>query len=100
KSDLMKFKNYLQLVLLLIVGFSCGKKTENFNSNFNLYKDYILNFSSGLVSTKTDVRVVLAFENKDWKANQELDSDLFSISPKVKGKVVALSTNTVAFIPS
>lgn len=96
----MKLKNYLQLLLLLIVGFSCGKKTENFNSDFNLYKDYIHNFSSGLVSTKTDIRVVLAFDNKEWKVNQELDSDLFSISPSVSGKVVALSANTVAFIPS
>lgn len=96
----MKLKNYFQLLLLLIVGFSCGKKTENFDSDFNLYKDYIHNFSSGLVSTKTDIRVVLAFDNKEWKVNQELDSDLFSISPSVSGKVVALSANTVAFIPS
>lgn len=87
-------------MLLLIVTFSCGKKSENFNSDFNLYKDYILNFSSGLVSANSDIRVVLAFEKKEWTANQELDSDLFSISPTVSGKVVALSTNTVAFVPN
>lgn len=87
-------------MLLLIVSFSCGKKSENFNSDFNLYKDYILNFSSGLVSTNTDVRIVLAFDKKEWSANQELDDDLFSISPKIAGKVVALSSNTVAFIPN
>ena len=96
----MKLNRYLQLIVLLIVSYSCGKKAENFNSDFSLYKDYILNFSSGLVSAKTDFRVVLAFDNKEWQPNQELDSDLFSISPKVSGKVVALSTNTIAFIPS
>ena len=96
----MKLNRYLQLVLVLIVGYSCSKKSDNFNSDFNLYKEYILNFSSGLVSTATDIRVVLAFDNNEWKPNQELDSDFFSISPKVKGKVVALSANTVAFIPA
>ena len=96
----MKFNRCLQLMFLLIVSYSCGKKSENFNSDFNLYKEHILNFSSGLVSSKSDVRVVLAFDNKDWTPNQELDSDLFSINPNVSGKVVALSANTVAFIPS
>ncbi|WP_339833260.1 MG2 domain-containing protein [uncultured Flavobacterium sp.] len=96
----MKLNRYLQLIVLLIVSYSCGKKSENFNSDFSLYKDYILNFSSGLVSAETDFRVVLAFDNKEWTPNQELDSDLFSISPNVSGKVVALSSNTVAFIPS
>nr|WP_255513818.1 hypothetical protein [Flavobacterium sp. MDT1-60] len=41
----------------------------------------------------------MAFDKKEWKANQVLDSDLFDISPSVDGKVVALSPNTIAFIP-
>lgn len=95
----MKLNRCLQLILLLIVCYSCGNKSENFNSDFSLYKDYILNFSSGLVSTKTDFRVVLTFDKKEWTPNQELDSDLFTINPSIDGKVVALSSNTVAFIP-
>ena len=95
----MKLNRCLQLILLLIVCYSCGNKSENFNSDFSLYKDYILNFSSGLVSTKTDFRIVLAFDKKEWTTNQELDSDLFTINPSIDGKVVALSSNTVAFIP-
>uniref|UniRef100_UPI00404AF52D alpha-2-macroglobulin family protein n=1 Tax=Flavobacterium sp. TaxID=239 RepID=UPI00404AF52D len=95
----MKLNRCLQLILLLIVCYSCGNKSENFNSDFSLYKDYILNFSSGLVSAKTDFRVVLAFDKKEWTPNQELDSDLFTINPSVEGKVVVLSSNTVAFIP-
>jgi hypothetical protein len=81
------------------VFYSCGNKSENFNSDFSLYNDYILNFSSGLVSTKTDFRVVLAFDKKEWTPNQELNSNLFSIKPSIDGKVVALSSNTVAIIP-
>lgn len=95
----MNSKRLLQLVFVLVVAVSCTKRAEDFNSKFELFKKYILNFSSGLVSAKSDIRVVLAFENPNWKPNQELDNDLFSISPSIEGKVVALSENTVAFIP-
>lgn len=88
------------LVLIFAFFLSCSKKNENFNSDFSLFQEYILNFSSGLVSAKSDVRIVLAFDNKEWQPNKELDSDLFSISPSVDGKVLALSTNTLAFVPN
>jgi uncharacterized protein YfaS (alpha-2-macroglobulin family) len=91
------------LVLVFCVFFifqSCGRKSAaDFNSDFSLFKEYIVSFTGGLVSSESDIRVVLAFDKKDWKANQVLDSDLFDISPSVDGKVVALSPNTIAFIP-
>ena len=79
---------------------SCGRKSAaDFNSDFSLFKEYIVSFTGGIVSSESDIRVVLAFDKKDWKANQVLDSDLFDISPSIDGKVVALSPNTIAFIP-
>lgn len=79
---------------------SCGRKSAaDFNSDFSLFKEYIVSFTGGIVSSESDIRVVLAFDKKDWKVNQVLDSDLLDISPSVDGKVVALSTNTLAFIP-
>jgi len=79
---------------------SCGRKSAaDFNSDFSLFKEYIVSFTGGIVSSESDIRVVLAFDKKEWKANQVLDSDLFDISPSVDGKVVALSPNTIAFIP-
>jgi uncharacterized protein YfaS (alpha-2-macroglobulin family) len=91
------------LVLVFCVFFifqSCGRKSAaDFNSDFSLFKEYIVSFTGGIVSSESDIRVVLNFNKKDWKANQVLDSDLFDISPSVDGKVVALSTNTIAFIP-
>ena len=95
----MKTNRFLQLMFALVVFFSCSKTAKDFESDFNLYKEYILNFSSGLVSSNSDIRVVLAFDKKEWTPNQELDNNLFSISPSVDGKVVALSSNTIAFIP-
>ena len=55
----------LQLIFVLIVAaWSCSKNAKNFNSDFSLFKEYILNFSSGLVSANSDIRVVLAFNKK------------------------------------
>ena len=86
------------LSFVLIQG--CAKKSvSDFNSDFSLFKEFISNFSGGIVSTKSDIRVVLGFNKTEWKANQVLDSDLFDISPSVDGKVIALSGNTIAFVP-
>ncbi len=95
----MKKSRFLQLIFVLIVAFSCSKSAKDFNSDFSLFKTYILNFSSGLVSANSDIRVVLAFDKKEWTANEVLDEDLFTINPSVDGKVVALSNNTIAFVP-
>lgn len=96
----MKTIKLIGLFLAIFVLHSCSKKSAaDFDSDFSLYKDYISSFSSGYVPVNSDFRVQLAFNKSDWKPNQELDEDLFDISPSVSGKVVALSSNTIAFIP-
>lgn len=96
----MKINKLIGLFLAIFVLHSCSKKSAvDFDSDFSLFKDYISSFSSGYVSVGSDIRVQLAFNKSDWKPNQELDSDLFDISPSISGKVVALSNNTIAFIP-
>lgn len=96
----MKVKGLSLVFFVFFIFQSCGRKSAaDFNSDFSLFKDYITSFTGGIVSSESDIRVVLAFDKNDWKPNQELDDDLFDISPSVHGKVVALSTNTIAFIP-
>lgn len=96
----MKVKGLVLAFCVFFIFQSCGRKSAaDFNSDFSLFKDYIVSFTGGIVSSESDIRVVLAFDKKDWKVNQELDDDLFDISPNVRGKVVALSSNTLAFIP-
>ena len=96
----MKISKLLGFFLALSVLFSCGKRGNDFDSNFELFKDYVSAFTSGYVSVKSDIRVQLAFNNPSWKVNQELDADLIDISPSVSGKLIALSQNTVAFVPN
>src|SRR6187549_2487331 len=96
----MKTKGFVCALLVFFVFQSCRKKSAaDFNSDFSLFKEYITSFTGGIVSAQSDIRVVLAFDKKEWKVNEVLDNDLFDISPSVDGKVVALSSNTIAFIP-
>lgn len=96
----MKAKGLVLVFCVFFIFQSCGRKSAaDFNSDFSLFKEYIVSFTGGIVSSESDIRVVLAFDKKEWKAGQVLDSDLFDISPSVDGKVVALSPNTIAFIP-
>ena len=96
----MKTKKFLALFLALAIVHSCAKKAAaDFNSNPTLFTKYISSFSSGIVSATSDIKVQLAINKSDWKPNQELDDNLFTITPSISGKVVALSNNTIAFIP-
>ncbi len=96
----MKISKLFSFFFAVFILHSCSKKSAaDFDSDASLFKDYISSFSSGFQSVNSDIRVQLAFNKKDWTLNQELDSDLFEISPSVSGKVVALSQNTIAFIP-
>ncbi|MCV9931427.1 MG2 domain-containing protein [Flavobacterium sp. LS1R47] len=96
----MKTRGLVYVLIVFFIFQSCGRKSaSDFNSDFSLFKEYITSFTGGIVSSQSDIRVVLAFEKKEWKINEVLDNNLFDISPSVDGKVVALSSNTIAFIP-
>ena len=96
----MKARKLVYVFFVFFILQACGRKSAaDFNSDFSLFREYITSFTGGIVPSQSDIRVVLAFDKKEWKINEELDDDLFDISPSVNGKVVALSSNTIAFIP-
>lgn len=95
----MKPKSLVFVFVAFLMFQACKKKSvADFNSDFSLFKEYLTDFTSGIIPAKSDIRVVLAFEKKQLKPGP-LDNDLFDISPSVDGKVVALSANTIAFVP-
>lgn len=96
----MKFTKLLIVILTLIAFSSCKKKTtETQTSNKNDFKGYIANVSSGIISKKSDVRIVLVQPVAEWSNDLELDDAYFSVSPKVKGKWIALNNRTISFQP-
>ena len=98
------YKFLVSMILLGMIAFSCKNKSkeevvqEQIDNLFK-YRAYISDISQGLISARSDVRVVLREPVNDWSENLELDNRLFTVFPKVKGKVVALNNQTLAFIP-
>ncbi|KGO91552.1 alpha-2-macroglobulin family protein [Flavobacterium subsaxonicum] len=94
-------KLVLCLTVITLLLHSCSKPSgKDFDSDFSQFREYITSFSSGIISTKSDIRVGLAFTKKEWQANQELDNNYFSVSPSVDGKVIFLQDNSIAFRPT
>ncbi|MCK0188652.1 MG2 domain-containing protein [Arenibacter sp. F20364] len=88
------------LVFLFIVGCNPKKETGKTSiDNLNLYQEYITEVSHGIISAKADVRVVLSRPIDSWESGKELDGDLLVVFPKTSGKVIALDSRTIAFIP-
>lgn len=96
----MKLKYLFPVIILLLS--SCKDKVndvKNQADNLNKYQEYITEVTQGIISSRSDVRVVLNTPIESWNNNDVLDSGLFEVSPKVAGKVVALDSRTIAFVP-
>lgn len=96
----MRIKFLVPFVLFLFV-LSCSEKAKTFEdfSDLNQYHEIVSEVSHGIISVKSDVRVVLNTPIDSWQNGNELDNDLLQVSPNVKGKVVSLNDRTIAFIP-
>ncbi len=96
----------VNVISLLFFGFvlilgctSKEDKTANTFSDLSKYETYVSEVSHGIISTKSDVRVVLQQPVSGWENGNEQDKKLLLVSPKVKGRVVSLDDRTIAFIP-
>lgn len=94
-------KNLAVVLAFFLALTSCTKKSaKDFNSDPALFAEHISYFTGNRISASDNITVVLTFDNPTWKPNQELDKNLFNISPSVSGKVIALSRNSLAFVPA
>ncbi len=101
----MKFSTIHYCCLLFIVLFSCKKKDDITIARENIselvkYQNYISDISTGTISVYDNVYVVLQSPVAGWDDDQELPSKLLSVSPKIKGKVIAVNNRTLSFQPS
>ncbi|WP_298487997.1 MG2 domain-containing protein [uncultured Maribacter sp.] len=98
----MNSKSIFYLFFFFIVLISCNSKQKNASDTFDdlsKYQDYISEVSHGIISVKSDVRVVFNSPIEGWENGLGLDKSLFKVSPKVAGKVIALDNKTIAFVP-
>ncbi|WP_438426395.1 alpha-2-macroglobulin family protein [Aquimarina macrocephali] len=100
----MKLSRILYLLLFVTLVFSCKKKddqsiAEANASELNKYQEYISDVSSGVISVLDNVYVVLQTPVEGWDDNQELSKDILTVSPKIKGKIIAVNNRTISFQP-
>ncbi|MGG8495211.1 alpha-2-macroglobulin family protein [Tenacibaculum sp. TC6] len=88
------FFRFLLLVLLAITINACKKK-EKTESNVNAFNEYISVFPQKLISTTSGLQFLL----KKTPNVTNVNNDVFSIEPKVKGEVT-FNDNMLTFAPS
>lgn len=89
------FRFWLGVVSLCLI-FSCSTQQEQ-ASNPLLFKEFITSFSSGQISYTAPISVYFSQKIPE-KKTQLSASELFSISPKVKGSL-SFSGNRLTFTP-
>ncbi len=92
----------LSLIVVATLCSACkNRKLDAQEQLDNLYRfrEYITDATQGVISNRSDIKIVLRKPVEGWAANQGLSSQLLTLSPSVKGKVVALNNQTIAFIP-
>lgn len=86
----------LTCTFILILN-SCTKSTaKEINPEF---AKYIAAFTSGQISSKSDIQIELTQDIPSAELNKEIDQELFEFSPSIKGKAYWTSTRTIKFVP-
>jgi len=96
----MKFKSIFIIAFLILSATLSCKKKETTTDNLFRFKDYITRTTAGRVSVVEPIQISLVKEVVAWTSGQEILDDIFSISPKVDGKLIAKNTHSFNFVPS
>ncbi|GHT35134.1 hypothetical protein FACS189434_12470 [Bacteroidia bacterium] len=84
---------YAGTALTALLGFSsCGGDVP-----VEEFAPYIEAYTGGLISQNSAIRIVLVDESA--KANTEVEDELFSFSPSIKGHTYWVDNRTVEFVP-
>lgn len=89
------------LILLLVVS-SCKEKAnpKEIIKIDNGFSEYVSGFTSGVISSKSAIRVRLNSDlAKDDEIGKEINNNLFSFKPALKGKSYWVDSRTIEFKP-
>ncbi len=86
-------------LLIILILNSCGEKKLEPLRIDPAFANYVISFTSGVVSNTTKIRVRLVQEVQNAIPGKELEFNPFSISPDIKGKAIWLDSQTIEFIP-
>ncbi len=87
------------IILIFLISNGCGKK-KNAGPGTPEYNAAISAFTSGTVSSKASVKVILNKEQAEAVSYTEpISQDLFNFSPSVKGNAYWIDKRTIEFKP-
>ncbi|HOS83944.1 MAG TPA: MG2 domain-containing protein [Bacteroidales bacterium] len=90
----------LCLAFLLVISFStCGEKKLKPIYIDPAFAEYIISFTSGVISSASPIRVRMVQEQASAVAGEELKDNPFDFSPNIEGKAVWIDNQTIEFIP-
>ncbi|HPH15750.1 MAG TPA: hypothetical protein PK029_01160, partial [Bacteroidales bacterium] len=79
----------LCLAFLLVISFStCGEKKLKPIYIDPAFAEYIISFTSGVISSASPIRVRMVQEQASAVAGEELKDNPFDFSPNIEGKAV------------
>lgn len=96
----MKQLSKIVLSLLLIFCISGCSCSDSHSSKSPAYNDYVSAFTSGCVSRKDAIHMILSTSLSQEMMDKVSPEDFMSISPKVPGKFSYANENTIVFTPS
>ena len=95
----MKLKSIVS-AFIIVLFFSCKdkQKTDSVVDDAQ-FSGFVSEYTSGIISTKSPIQVVLTKPQEAWENGAELDSDIIEISPNTNGALKAVDKNTLVFTP-
>ncbi|MHC5200745.1 alpha-2-macroglobulin family protein [Myroides sp. LJL119] len=95
------FKLCITIFTLIYLLTGCDKsKPKDFQvSNPQDFKEYIVSFTSGIISAHANIDIALSSNLGNWQANQTLPNKMWKIVPNVPGELIYTESGVIRFIP-
>ncbi len=93
------------LLVIILFSFSlvsCKKKEtakDTFSSPKTLFVEYVSSFTAGYISKNAEISIKLAKPVEGIEPGKEIDTDLFSFEPGIKGTAYWADERTITFKP-
>lgn len=93
-------QKFLALFFLLFV-FSCNKSDDikEFISPLHLFEDYIASYTSGIISSSSEIKMRLTRKVADAKPGEIIEKEVLNFEPSLDGYAYWEDNYTVSFVP-
>ena len=88
------------LIIILAIIFGRPKSKKEYNTQNPEIHNYISSYSSGIISSKSSIKVRLVDDIDSAKAATVITGNLFSFEPTIDGEARWIDSRTIEFIPN